>query len=37
MGASFIKTHTDYINLYYEMKEKFEKKYLRKGKKISKK
>ncbi len=26
----------DYINMYYEMKEKFEKKFLNKGKKINK-
>ena len=29
--------YTDYINMCYEMKEKFERKYLNKGKEISKK
>ena len=36
-GSAENKYQHDYINMYYEMKEKFEKKYSRKGKKISKK
>ncbi len=36
-GSAENKYQHDYINLYYEMKEKFEKKYLNKDKKISKK
>lgn len=36
-GSAENKYQHDYINMYYEMKDKFEKKYSRKGKKISKK
>jgi len=36
-GSAENRWQHDYINMYYEMKGKFEKKYLNKGKKISKK
>jgi len=36
-GSAENKYQHDYINMYYEMKEKFDKKYFNKGKKTSKK
>ena len=36
-GSAEDRYQNDYINMYYEMKEKFEKKYLNKGKRISEK
>ena len=35
-GSAESRWQNDYINMYYEMKEKFEGKYLNKGKKNSK-